>query len=234
MNKSRALSERLQSVADLLLRDTPMADIGTDHGALPLYCLQADIVPYAVLSDVNEAPLAIARERMEGSFVERERFDLRLGSGLCVLKPGEVQTVVIAGMGGELIASILEQGGETTERTQRFVFQPRSRAGVLRNWLWEHGWRILEERLAFERGRLCQVFAAEKGSQTPYEYADIPQCEDPRMTEFLEREIRTIHKVCANLAKSSDPRDGETLRALQTKAAALCQRREALCKNRNS
>ena len=211
-----------------------MADIGTDHGSLPLWCLENDLVPTAVLSDVNEGPLERARERMENSFVAEDRYDLRLGSGLSVLQPGEVQTVVIAGMGGELIASILEADPDVAETVQRFVFQPRTRAGHLRIWLWQHGWRICAERLAKERGRLCQIFAAEKGPQEPYEYPDIPESDDPLMAEFLEKEIVNIKLISDNLLRSKDPEDKKTVKTLQRKAEALEQRRDRLWKSRHS
>ena len=211
-----------------------MADIGTDHGSLPLWCLENEIVPYAVLSDVNEGPLERARQRMESSFVAEDRYDLRLGNGLSVLQPGEVQTIVIAGMGGELIASILEADPDVAQSVERFVFQPRSRAGALRVWLWTHGWRICEEKLARERGRLCQVFAAEKGTQEPYEFPDIPAGNDPLMIEFLDKELVNIKLIYENLLRSNGPDAQKTLQALQRKAKALEQRRDGLWKSRYS
>ena len=225
------LSERLQTAADLILPGLPMADIGTDHGFLPLDCLERGLVPFAVLSDVNEGPLERARRAMEGSTVDPSRYSLRLGSGLTVLDPGEVQTAVIAGMGGELIARILEESPEVTDSLSRLVLQPRSRSGALRTWLWEHGFRICEEKLARERGRLCQVFAAEKGSQQPYEYPDIPNADGPLMIEYLDRELINIRLVTENLRRSEDPQARETEAFLQSKARSLEQRRDDLWKN---
>ena len=211
-----------------------MADIGTDHGSLPLWCLENEVVPYAVLSDVNEGPLERARQRMDSSFVAEDRYNLRLGSGLSVLKPGEAQTVVLAGMGGELIASILDEDPDVAETVQRFVFQPRTRAGHLRSWLWEHGWRICAERLAKERGRLCQIFAAEKGPQEPYEYPDIPEGNDPLMIEFLDKKIVNIKLISDNLLHSKNAGDLKKAEALQRKVSALEQRRDGLWKSRHS
>ena len=231
MNRRTVLSERLQTAADLVLPGRPMADIGTDHGALPLWCLESGLVPYAVLSDVNEGPLERARERMERSCLEEDCYSLRLGSGLSVLQPGEADTAVIAGMGGELISAILEADPAVTDSVKRFVLQPRSRAGALRTWFWEHGWRICEERLAKERGRICQVFAVEKGSQRPYEYPDIPGGSDPLLIEFLNRELVNIRIVMENLLRSKDPEDRKLSEALQIKAQRLEQRRDGLWKS---
>lgn len=208
-----------------------MADIGTDHGFLPLYCLQEGLVTRAVLSDVNEGPLKRARETLEGSQIAPERYDLRLGSGLSVLKRGEVTTAVIAGMGGELIASILAEDPAVTDSVKRFVLQPRSRSGQLRSWLWENGWAVRKESFAKERGRLCQILCVEKGVQTPYVYPDIPESEDPLMLEFLDREIVNIRIITENLRRSNDPNDLAAAEAFVRKTATLEKRREELWRN---
>ncbi len=234
MNKEIRLSERLQKLSELVIREEPMADIGTDHGFLPLCCLQRGLVPFAVASDVNEGPLekAEANRRLYG--IDGTQCSLRLGSGLDVLQNGEVSSVVIAGMGGELIASILARDPEKTRSIRRFILQPRTRSGQLRSWLWDNGWSIREEHLAREKRRLCQILCVEQGIQAPYEYPDIPQCEDPLMIEFLDRELVNIRLVIENLARSRDPQDLETARSLQEKARALDKRRETLWKKRNS
>ncbi len=231
MNKRPALSERLGVLADLVVPGKPMADIGTDHGLLPYACLSGDRVPFAILSDVNEGPLQKARELMDNSGIDPQRCSLRLGSGLSVMEPGEAYTVVIAGMGGELIARLLEASPEQTFRTERLVLQPRSRSGALRTWLWENGWRIREERLARERGRICQILVAEKGFQDPYRYADIPECAGPLMIEFLDREIVNIRIVIENLNRSKDPSQADSIEERKVKMLALEKRREDLWKS---
>ena len=230
MNREPSLSERLNTIAELILPEGPMADIGTDHGFLPLYCLQKDLVPFAVLSDVNEGPLGRAKALMEASEVTPDRYSLRLGSGLTVLAPFEVKTAVIAGMGGELICRILQESPAVTGSVQRLVLQPRTRSGVLRSWLWENGWTITCERLARERGRLSQVFAAEKGKQDPYAYPDIPDADGTLMIEFLDRELVNIRNIMDNLLRSKDPQDLQTIGTLKEKAASLEKRREELWK----
>ena len=231
MNRTPVLSERLKIIADLVILGKPMADIGTDHGHLPVWCLENGVVPFAVLSDINEGPLEKAKLRIGRSVMSEESYSLRLGSGLSVLQPGEVSTVVIAGMGGELTSRLLAAEPCVTDSVERFVFQPRSRAGMLREWLWEHGWRICEERLVRERRRLCQIFSAEKGSQTPYEFSDIPECEHPLMIPFLDRELVNIRIVIDNLLRSKEAVDQNKLEVLQRKAAVLEQRRDRLWKN---
>ena len=231
MNRTPILSDRLQTVATLVIPGKPMADVGTDHGHLPVWCLENGIVPFAVMSDISEGPVRKAEHRIERSCIAKESYSLRLGNGLSVLEPGEVSTVVIAGMGGELTSRLLAAEPDVTDLVERFVFQPRSRAGMLREWLWDHDWRIIEERLVRERRRLCQIFAAEKGEPNPYEFSDIPECNDPLMPSFLDRELINIKIVMDNLSRSKGLPDQEKMDALQHKAAVLEQRREGLWRN---
>ena len=207
-----------------------MADIGTDHGFLPLSCVQKGIVPFAIAGDVNPGPLEKARENMRLSGIDPALCPLRLGSGLSVLAPGEVSTVVIAGMGGELIADILAKEPEICRSVRRFILQPRTRSGELRTWLWQNGWRIAEEHLVREKRRICQILCIEEGQQEPYRFPEIPESEDPLMMEFLDRELVNIRIIIGNLVRSKDPKDAETVQQQQEKARALEQRRETLWK----
>ena len=209
-----------------------MADIGTDHGFLPLHCLQEGLVSFAVLSDVNEGPLARAAANLQASGISSDRYSLRLGGGLKTLALGEAETVVIAGMGGELIARILEESPEVCCSVRRLILQPRTRSGHLRRWLWENGWEIDEEHLVRENGRLCEVFTARRGSQKPYVYADIPACQGELMAEFLDKELVNINQITENLKLSKTPENLQRISFLEEKAAYLAQRRDELWKDR--
>ena len=105
------LSKRLQAVADLVTAHYKLADIGTDHAYIPIYLTQQKKITEAVALDVNEGPLQRAEEHIRENGLEAE-IETRLSNGFQALQPGEVQSAVIAGMGGGLVIRILTEGTE--------------------------------------------------------------------------------------------------------------------------
>src|SRR5690554_5924572 len=105
--KSEQLSERLKKVASFVEVGAKVADIGSDHAYLPVYLVSRGIATYAVAGEVNEGPLQSARRQVEKNGLQ-EKIKTKLGDGLEVLEGEDVNTVVIAGMGGPLITHILE------------------------------------------------------------------------------------------------------------------------------
>ena len=113
------LNDRLQIIAERLKDEKTMADIGTDHGFLPVFLLQSGQCDQVILADISVPSLAKAEENCSRYFTgEYEecaaRAEFRVGDGLTVLKPGEVDAVVIAGVGGKLITELLERDMEHT------------------------------------------------------------------------------------------------------------------------
>ena len=101
------LTDRLLKIASLVDKDKKIADIGTDHGYIPVYLLNKNIINYAILGDINKGPLENAKKEVVRNNL-LDKVDLRLGSGIEVLKPNEVDQIIIAGMGGVLINDILK------------------------------------------------------------------------------------------------------------------------------
>ncbi|MDF2626654.1 MAG: hypothetical protein K0R39_485 [Symbiobacteriaceae bacterium] len=154
------LPPRLAAAAAFVPPGQPMADIGTDHAYLPAHLVDAGIVPRAIAADVLPGPLEAARTTVRETGLT-EKIELRLGNGLKVLTPGEVAAVTICGMGGPLIAEILEAG--PLAGVQRLALQPMGGEETLRRWLMEHGWYITDETLVEDAGRIYVVMAAEPG-----------------------------------------------------------------------
>lgn len=154
------LSDRLQRIAERIEHSKTMADIGTDHGFLPVYLLQHQICERAIAADVSEPSLdkAVQCGQTEiPELYESGAFQTRAGDGLAVLKSGEVEAVVIAGMGGQLIRDIMEADLQHTCSFQRFILQPRSGQGFLRKWLVENGFRIIGEDVVTEGKFLPEI-----------------------------------------------------------------------------
>ena len=144
-----------------------VADIGADHGYLPLYLVREGISPFAILTDVQPGPLEKTRlsAARAGVFEGDARFDFRLGDGLAALKSAEADVVVIAGMGGETIAAILESGKAKARSFKKYILQPRTKTGIVKEWLESEGWTILAETAAEERGRLCDIIVCSPGDK---------------------------------------------------------------------
>lgn len=154
------LSQRLQAVANLVGETETLADVGTDHGYVPVFLVSLGKAEHAIAMDVNKGPLLRAQEHIRQFDLERQ-IETRLSDGLAALQPGEAQVIVIAGMGGALMARILGDGQETAHAAQRLVLQPQSEVTSFRRFLMEHGYRIMAEDMVYEDGKYYTMMAAE-------------------------------------------------------------------------
>lgn len=157
------LTDRLQVLADRIDQNETMADIGTDHGFLPIYLWENKISPRVIMADISPGSLEKARQNCEMLYPD-EPFDLRLGDGIKILENGEVDAIVIAGMGGKLMAQILGEDIEKTKSFGKLVMQPRNGQGKLRYWLVENGFSIVCESLVREGKYICEVITAVPGA----------------------------------------------------------------------
>lgn len=158
------LSNRLKLIADQIMPGETMADIGTDHGFLPIYLKKNGICPHVILSDISMGSLEKALEDCQW-LIPEEEMDLRAGNGLQVLKAGEVDTVVMAGMGGNLITEILGDDPEKSHSFRKYILQPRRHIGVLRCWLAAEGYGIDRELLVRENRHLCEILVCHYDGQ---------------------------------------------------------------------
>lgn len=146
------LSKRLQAVADLVTPGNRLADVGTDHGYIPIFLVEEEKIPHGIAMDVNRGPLLRAREHIGEKQLE-EQIETRLSDGMKMLLPGEADTVVIAGMGGALTIKILQEGINLLPTLKELILQPQSELAKVRCWLAEHGLRIADEDMVLEEGK---------------------------------------------------------------------------------
>ena len=158
------LSKRLQAVADLVTAHYKLADIGTDHAYIPIYLTQQKKITEAVALDVNEGPLQRAEEHIRENGLEAE-IETRLSNGFQALQPGEVQSAVIAGMGGGLVIRILTEGAEVVRKLEECILQPQSEIEKVRAFLLEKGYEFLEEDMVCEEGKYYPMMRAVKTEQ---------------------------------------------------------------------
>jgi tRNA (adenine22-N1)-methyltransferase len=162
------LSKRLQTIADRVTAGARAADIGSDHALLPVYLLQSGKCPSAIAGELNEGPLQAAKKQIAEAGLTKA-IAARKGNGLAVLEPGEADTVTIAGMGGSLMADILEAGRQAGKLAgvRELVLQPNVGEEIVRKWLAVHGYVLQSETLLEEDGKLYEVLHALSGSESP-------------------------------------------------------------------
>jgi len=190
------LSQRLTAVFDLT-RPGSVADIGTDHGYLAAAYVRDGRFDRVIAADVASDPLRKAMEYARTLGVE-DRIDFRLGNGLTVLSPGEVDTAVIAGLGGETASAILEDCPWANQGME-LIFQPMSRPDVLRRTLWQRGFQITHESFVRENGRIFCVVKARGGQMEKpdraQELVGVVSQRDPLYEEYRAWVIRFTRKA---------------------------------------
>lgn len=155
------LSQRLSSVASMVTAGNCLADVGTDHGYVPIYLYERNVIPRAIAMDVNKGPLERAALHIAESGMKNV-IETRLSDGLTALKAGEADSIVIAGMGGPLMIRILSAYPEVTASAKELILQPQSEIAEVRVWLYEQGYEIIEEHMVFEDGKYYPMFKAVK------------------------------------------------------------------------
>lgn len=215
------LTDRLLKIASLVDKDKKIADIGTDHGYIPVYLLNQNKIQYAILGDVNKGPLENAKKEVNKNKLQ-DKVDLRLGSGIEILKENEVDEIIIAGMGGMLINDILKANEKVAKTTEKLILQPMQAPEELRMFLYQNGYKILDEHLVREEHRLYEIIVCKYEGLTQQEvdpiYYEVGQKliknNDPLLKDFVENKIR-INK---NILKKLEGKEGQ---AIEDKRLAL-------------
>lgn len=153
-----AISNRLKTIAQLVTPQNRVVDIGTDHGYVPVYLLRQGITNFAIAADLSSGSLEKARlhaaragylaDEKNAPFCEEEanaRIECRLSDGLEKIMPGEVDTIIIAGMGGILMKRILQDGLAVVQAAKELILSPHRDADLIRSFVTECGFSITED-----------------------------------------------------------------------------------------
>lgn len=163
--KNIELSLRMQTVADMVQPGGRVCDIGCDHAFVSIYLVANGIADHVIASDVRTGPCAIARENIARWGMD-DRIDLRLGDGLDTVKPGETDSIIIAGMGGILITDILSAGKTVVDTAKQLVLQPQSELEHVRRYIHEQGWFITDEKMLVDAGKYYVVMSVDVGESS--------------------------------------------------------------------
>ncbi len=207
-----SVDNRLQKIAGMIRRGDRVADIGTDHAYLPALLIREGISPLAFACDVSDGPLNNAKATVE-RFGLSESVILRQGDGLLAVNPDEIDTVVIAGMGGDLIARILSCAEWIKNGRYELILQPMTAVEDLREYLCQNGFSILKEEAVSAHGR---IYTAMKVS-----FPDVIRECDPlfyyvgRLSEnlgpdeltYIKRKRRIIEKLAKDISEVESKKD---------------------------
>lgn len=213
------LSERLTAVAHMVTITGILADVGTDHGYIPVFLTGGKRIRGAIAMDINQGPLERAQEHIRQYGLE-ERIETRLSDGLHGLKPEEADGIVIAGMGGNLMKRILSEGEAVAHTAKELILQPQSELMEFRKFLWESGYEITAENMVFEDGKyypMMRVVYQGKKSGEPDRLAlkygeKLLAQKHPVLCQYLEWQKKQKKQILEQLEKHakqdiSDRRD---------------------------
>lgn len=158
----------MEAIASMITPGGVLADVGTDHGYIPIYQVQLHRNPRAIAMDLRKGPLERAAEHIRQSGLTGQ-IQTRLSDGVAALEPGEADSIVIAGMGGELILHILSEGEAVCRKARELILQPQSEIAVVRRYLREQGYFVDAEDMVFEDGKyypMMHVRNDQRGAQT--------------------------------------------------------------------
>ena len=205
------ISKRLLCCASMVQPGSRVADIGTDHGYLGIYLLQSGAARHVIACDLRKDPLENARRNAKLFGVDGE-MELRLSDGLEKILPDEVDTVVMAGMGGDLIQKIFTQCPWRKREGLQFILQPQSAGNVLRRWLCEDGFEIRREEPVQDGHFLYTVMDIRQGEPAPLtpgtEYASpaLLASGSPLVGNYLARVENALQETVRGLTNAEKQR----------------------------
>ncbi len=165
------LTPRLKAIADAVSYRL-VSDVGTDHGKIPVYLVLNNKADKVIASDINEGPVNSCRKNVK-LYKTEDKVVCRLGGGLSVLKEGEAESVIIAGMGGELISNILDAHKNIAYSAKEIILQPMNGIDKLRKYLYENSFLIKDEILVREDRRIYTIIKVAKGEMSLKDETDL-------------------------------------------------------------
>lgn len=190
------LSKRLEKIVNLIGENSKVADIGTDHGLVPNFLVENNISSYIVASDISEKSLEKTYELVDNKYIDSKIY-LRVGNGLEVIEKNEVDTVILAGMGGILISKLIGKDFDKVRNLKKLILQPMQNQYDLREYLYKNGFIFNDQRIVYEEKKYFEImdvsYKGEVGKVDPIFYELPYECykrKDEIFAEYLLYKIR--------------------------------------------
>lgn len=207
------LSKRLKRIAEHVDKCESVADIGTDHGYIPIYLVKEGICEKAIASDINKGPIEKAKINVDFEGVSA-KVKCLLGPGLNPLKIGEVNGVILAGMGGNLTRDILLADMEKVKKYDFIILQPAQNPEVLREFLYKNDYEIIDEDLIKDEGRFYELFKVKYNENSEklvlddeleYEVSSLLREKDHTLfKEFIEEKINRCETILSFIKEDTE------------------------------
>lgn len=223
--KVTQLTPRLQYIASFITPAYTLADIGTDHGFVPIHQVMCKGTPYAYAMDINKGPLERAKEHIEENGLS-DKIETRLSDGMVKLNPGEAESILIAGMGGELMVRILTDGAQALSTAKELTLSPHTEADAVRCFIKESDFVIDREGMVYDAGKYyvvlharrakdetekAQMYVDDEIEESKWSESDIKQAyirygkylieeKSEVFVEFLQKEQNTYKRIADSLS----------------------------------
>lgn len=205
------LSKRLSLIASLIKQGSSVCDVGTDHGYLPAFLYLSGKFKNVIATDINEKPLHSAQKNLDR--LGADGIKLVLCDGLSGVTRADADTVIIAGMGGEVISGIIDRALFLRDQTVTLILQPTTAAKELRLYLSQNGFAVEREIALQENGKIYSVMQV-RFAQQPYEISDVRALigllnpDDVDSCEYIKKQYRIAQK-CADQLKYANKMQDE-------------------------
>ncbi len=196
------LSNRLKEIAVLVPKDCRVADIGTDHGYLPIYLIKNGIASFVFACDIAEKPLNTAEKNVRASGLHN--IECRLSDGLAKINPAEIDAAVIAGMGGEVISGIIDRCDWIKSNDYTLILQPTTSPEKLRSYLSLNGFYVYSEVAVCENDKIYSImrvnYCGEKQTLAPHElFIGKLKTDNKSSVAYIEKQLKRVSKLSGDL-----------------------------------
>lgn len=233
------MSDRLEKIVEFVEKNSIVADIGTDHGLVPIYLSKKKISKRIIGIDISEKSLLKLKSKIENNLEYQNIFPM-VSDGLKVLKPFEVDTIIISGMGGLLISKIISESPEVAKSANTLILQGNNNIEALRKFLHENGYAIVDESDVFENNKYYQILKVESGLEVYkkdyyYEFGKVLIDKGSvNLSDYIKLEIEKIDNIIEDIKTLSKDDMTEKVESFNERKIYLKQVVEEIESNRSN